>query len=121
MNCPYCNNPCEPFSMPFRPIKSSVRYQCNNCIGTPAFLNWDIVGMVGSPFDILEALQVNFIIPIYKNNSQEYDDFTSLTFRPNTNQYFSFILGKWFTVSELITPNNVLYFMKKIENLKVFS
>lgn len=125
MNCPYCNHPCEPFNFSYnfsssRTLlfaRSSVRCQCTNCIGNPAFLDWN---MVSSKFEEQEALQVSFIVPIYNVNYDEWTDFTSLTFCPNDNNTFCAYLNMWFTSRDLIIPGNVLGVVRRILDMKAF-
>lgn len=115
MNCPYCNQPCEAINFGY--ATSGLRYQCTNCIGTPAFLDWN---RTGSKFEEEAAMRVNFIVPIYRDGSNDLDDFTSLTFCPNNNDTYCAYLNIWFTSHDLIVPGNVFHVFRRISNLKVF-
>lgn len=109
MNCPYCNQICSPSKYEYE--NDFLIFICYHCTGKPQFLEWNDFGYYKSPAFVGRSF---FTVGFFS------EDLLYARFSPQTGILFVWNLDKDFQMDYLITPDNILETLERLNKLKAF-
>lgn len=109
MNCPYCNKQCS--LSEYESGLDIFEYFCSHCLGKPLFLQWNEFSYYKYPSSMHHMFfRVSFF----------YDDLLFARFSPQSKILEVWSLDKDFNIDHMVTPDNIMQTLDRLNNLKAF-